>query len=195
MDSMLAPLVDLDNLESKDLTPENLDTKIPIPSISHLNSTGITNTKKSTELIKYQDEYDKFCNWAALPKDLRKPPTAVAFEKKYMLPKGYTNYFKARDDFPTKRWTAFWDWMADLYPDVVMAVYNRAVSKTKGSDKAAGIFIDLLSKKMNLDAPRVSVQPMVLMGVPQDKIDALFVPKDYKDAVNVPLKPEEVKKE
>lgn len=185
MDKLLAPLDELDKLTAKELTPEKMESKIPIPSIAHLTKLNSNHGKADNQvLIKYQKEYDLFCSWSALPKDLRKPPTAVAFEKRHLLPKGYTNYFKSREDYPTKRWTAFWDWMMDLYPDVVYAVYSKATMK--GDSKAAGIFVDLVSKRMNLDKPRVTVQPMVLMGVPQDQIDALFTPKDYSTILDVP---------
>ncbi len=190
MDSLLAPLEQLKGIEIPDM-PITVkghgkeDRKIPIPSMDHLtkvnSNVGKTDSK---ELTKYSKEYEEFCKWAALPKELRKPKTAIDWEKRNLLPKGYSNYFKSRDDFATKRWTAFWDWMMDLYPDVVYAVYQRA-SHAKGSDKAAAIFIDLLSKKMNLDQPRVQVQPMVLMGVPQESIDKLFVPKGYVEAEQV----------
>lgn len=182
MDTLLAPL---EQLDSKDLLTPDLDSKIPIPDVRYLTKAN-SNTGKveNKPLLKYAKEYEQFCEWSALPKDLRKPKTAMEWERKHLLPKGYSNYFKSREDYMNKRLTYFWNWMMDLYPDVVYAVYQRA-SHAKGSDKAAGIFIDLLSKKMNLDKPKVQVQPMVLMGVAQDKIDALFVPKGYQEAIDI----------
>jgi hypothetical protein len=181
--NLLAPL---DELEVPTLDDaERLDSRIPIPSPEYLkkmNSSKGHSENNDTKLVKYQKEYEAFCSWAALPKEERKPKTAVEFERKNMLPKGYTNYFKGRDDFNDKRLTYFWQWMMDLYPDVVHAVYKRAVGK---SSKDAAIFIDLLSKKMQLDKPKMQIQPMVIMGVPQEKIDALFTPKGY-DAGVVP---------
>ena len=172
--------------EEKQEEKEAVATRIPIPSPDYLKkmqarSGTDTDSNVDYKMVKYKDQYELFCKWAALPKLERKPPTAVAFEKKYMLPKNYTEYFKSRNDFTDKRLNYFWEWMMELYPDVVHAVYKRAVSK--GGSKDAQIFIELLSKKMQLDRPKVQVQPMVLMGVPQDKIDALFVPKGYEAGV------------
>lgn len=184
---LLAPL---DTITTKDIT-KDIETKIPIPSPDYLKKNAAKTDKgQGAPLTKYAKQYEEFCRWAAMPKDVRDPESAVAWERKHMMPKGYTNFFKAREDFNDKRLTYFWEWMMDLYPDVVYAVYKRAIGK---SSKDAGIFIDLLSKKMNLDKPRMEIQPMVLVGVPQDKIDKLFVPKDYEDAKIIPGS--EVKKE
>lgn len=191
-DNLLAPLkgMKLPELDEEEL----LDTKIPIPSPDYLKK--MVNDKSahpgdSAKLTKYAKEYEAFCRWAALPKSERKPKTAVEFERKNFLPKNYTNFFKGRDDFNDKRLTYFWEWMIDLYPDVVHAVYKRAVDK--GGSKDAQIFIELLSKKLNLDKPKVQVSPMVLMGVPQEKIDALFTPKGYDGSI-VPGEVMETKK-
>lgn len=188
-DMLFAPLEELDALErevAEKVIP--LETKIPIPNPSYLmKESKLAGTAGTAPMVKWQKEYDEFCEWSALPKELRKPKTAQEWEKKKLMPKGYTQYFKTREDFRTKTLTYFWDWMMDMYPDVVYSVYQRATNK-KGSDKAAGIFIDLLSKKMNLDKPRVQVQPMVLMGVPQEKIDSLFTPKHYDNPAIIPEK-------
>jgi hypothetical protein len=178
-DTLLAPLTDF---KLPKLDDEELDTKIPIPSPEHLKKlTKTSDSPIDAKLMKYQKEYEKFCQWAALPKEQRKPKTAVEFERKNFLPKGYTNYFKQREDFMDKRLTYFWEWMMDLYPDVVHAVYKRAVDK--GGSKDAQIFLEMITKRLNLDKPKLQVQPMILMGVPQDKIDALFTPKGYDSSI------------
>ena len=185
---LFAPLEELERLEqeiNEKVTP--VDTKIPIPNPRYLmKASKLAGTAGSKGLVKYGKEFEEFCKWAAMPKELRKPKTAREWERKKQIPEGYTHYFKTREEYRNKVLTYFWDWMMDMYPDVVYAVYQRATNKSKGSDKAAGIFIDLLSKKMNLDKPRVSVQPMVLMGVPQEKVDALFVPKGMDSTSLIP---------
>lgn len=194
MDNLLLPLEQLEKLQAEDAeeiakaTEVLPEVKIPIPNPSYLlKESKLAGRKEDQTLTKYAKEYEDFCEWSSRPKELRKPKTAVEWERKNLLPKGYSQFFKQREDYSNKRLQYFWDWMMDLYPDVVYAVYQRA-SNAKGSDKAAGIFIDLLSKKMNLDKPKMQIQPMVLMGVPQDKIDALFVPKDYSNPALVPEK-------
>ncbi len=171
----------LEELQLPDLEDEKIDTRIPIPSPEYLKKLNKERPTENRTLVKYNKEYEEFCRWAALPKVERKPKTALDFEKKYLLPRGYTNYFKSRDDFNDKRLVYFWEWMIDLYPDVVHAVYKRAVDK--GGSKDAQIFIELLNKRLNLDKPKLQVQPMILMGVPQDKIDALFVPKGFDGSI------------
>ncbi len=188
--ALFAPLEELERIEqevAEKVTPT--DTKIPIPNPSYLmkESKNVMATHSQQPLVKYGKEFEEFCEWSAKPKELRKPKTAGEWEKKNLIPKGYSQYFKTREEFRTKTLSYFWDWMMDMYPDVVYAVYQRATNK-KGSDKAAGIFIDLLSKKMNLDKPRVQVQPMVLMGVDQSKIDKLFTPKSYDAPELIPDK-------
>ena len=188
MDSLLAPLEELQqtsDVSIKGSSPSEVDTKIPIPDPSYLLKTPKPRTGLQREqeqpLRKYEKEYEAFCEWSALPKELRKPKTATEFERKHLLPRGYTYYFKTREDFRDKSINYFWEWLMDLYPDVVHAIYKRAIGK---SDKAAGIFMDLIAKKMNLDKPKVTVQPMVLMGVAQEKIDQLFVPKEYEKVLD-----------
>ena len=193
-DNLFAPLEELEKELDDMLTEvatkvtESKDTKIPIPNPSYLmKESKLAGTAGTQPMVKHGKEFEEFCKWSALPKELRKPKTAQEWERKNKIARGYTHYFKTREDFRTKTLTYFWDWMMDMYPDVVYAVYQRATNK-KGSDKAAGIFIDLLSKKMNLDKPRVQVQPMVLMGVEQSAIDKLFTPKDYTNAKIIPEK-------
>ena len=191
-ENLLKPLEDLERykeeIEAEVLEePKKIDVKIPIPNPAYLlKESKLAGKRDDRPLAKYTKEYDEFCRWSALPKDLRNPKTALLWEKKNMMPRGYTQYFKQREDFTNNRLTFFWEWMMDVYPDVVYAVYQRATNKTKGSDKAAGIFIELLSRKMNLDKPKVQVQPMILMGIEQAKIDAIFMPKDYDNKALIP---------
>ena len=175
-ENLLQPLEELSDIVAiKGATNPSLSPKIPIPTTDHIQKIYPT-MKEVQGLRKYAKEYERFCEWSALPKDIRDPQTLVAFEKKYKLPKGYTFYFKTREDFREKTLKNFWDNLMDVYPDVVHSVYQRAIAK---SDKAAALFLDLMNKHMNLDKPRVSVQPMVLMGVPQEKIDKLFTPQGF----------------
>lgn len=190
-ENLLKPLEDLERYKEEieaDVIEESKtnDVKIPIPNPTYLlKESKLAGRRDNQPLVKYQKEYEEFCRWSALPKELRKPKTAVEWERRNIMPKGYTQYFKQREDYTNLRLTYFWEWMMDVYPDVVYSVYQRATN-AKGSDKAAGIFIDLLSRKMNLDKPKVSVQPMILMGIPQDKIDAIFTPKNYDNKALIP---------
>lgn len=180
-------LIDEKTLEMRQedaLEREEIEEKIPIPTIEHLTKTYVNNTLTHSrkKLPKWEREFDLFCRWAALPKNLRDPKTAVAFESKYTLPKNYTSIFKQHEDFQSKRLKYFYDWLFDLYPDVVYAVYKRALQK---SSRDASIFVDLIGKQLETHKPQMTVAPMVIMGIPQEKINALFVPKDYDKVIEV----------
>ncbi len=162
------------------------DTRIPIPSPDFIKKVYKDQaSQKDTGLgrpFEKEKEYDAFCKWIALPKDLRKPKKLGQFEDKWGLPRSYTEYFKEREDFQQRRLQYFWEWMMDLFPDVVYAIYKRA---TKNSSVDARAFAEIILKKLDVEKPRVQISPMVLMGVPQDKIDNLFVPKDYSDVKEI----------
>lgn len=169
------------------------DTMIPIPSPDFIKKVYKDQaTQKDTGLgrpFEKEREYDAFCKWIALPKDLRKPKKLYQFEDHWGMPRGYSERFKEREDFQRRRLQYFWEWMMDLFPDVVYAIYKRA---TKNSSVDARAFAEIILKKIDIEKPRVTISPMVLMGVPQDKIDALFVPKDYSNVQDiVPISKEE----
>lgn len=194
MDSLLDPLEELENKE--ELTEEKINQLISIPSPEYVmkknslikgSSTSAVGTQKMT---KYEKEYDEFCHWSAIPKAERKPKTVDEWERQHTIPHGYTKFFKKREDYRDKRLTYFWEWMMDVFPEVVYNVYKRALVS---SPKDAAMFIDLIAKRMNLDKPRQQIQPMIIMGVAAEKIDALFTPKNYENVKElVPEK--EVKK-
>ena len=162
--------------------------KIPIPTPDFLKTVYSTKvdkynpTRGTGALIKYEKEYDAYCKWSALPKDLRKPKKQESFELRWHLPHKYATTFNYREDFQERRLKYFWEWMMDKFPDVVHAIYKESIGKNM---KAAQIFVDLISKHMHIDKPQVQVSPMMLVGVPQEKIDALFVPEGYHDIKDI----------
>jgi hypothetical protein len=144
--------------------------------------------KPKTEKTKIQSfqtkeremAYEAYVRWSATPSDLREPKTDVDFEKVWKLPKD-TVYqtFKKRPDFYEKKMKYFWDWVFDKFPDVIHAVYRRAVQNSTADAK---IFAELVAKRMAVDAPKPQMPPFMLIGVPQEKINALFVPEGYEEA-------------
>lgn len=162
-------------------------SEIPLPNAKHVQevtrqpTTGVVK-KDEKPLIKYAKQYDAYCRWAALPKELRDPNTAVKFEKRYKLPKGYTTNFLHRSDFHGKRATYFWNWMMDLFPDVVYSMYKRSLDKSSTDAKA---FADIIAKHLDLQKPAPTITNFTLVGVSQDKIDKLFTPKEYIDGEEV----------
>ena len=166
---------------------EDNEVSVPIPSPDflkelHVDNPNVAEDKNQQGLYKHEKQYDAYCKWIALPKETRKPGTIGQFELKWRLPKGYSLYFHQRNDFQQKRLTYFWEWMMDKLPDVVHAIYKRATAR---SSKDASIFVDLIAKHIKLDKPNIQVSPMMLVGVPQDRIDALFVPKEYRDIKDI----------
>lgn len=188
MEPLLTPLKqDTEEIQDEDLeflkvkNTQDLEvSQIPIPSPEFLKKISgqeiIKDGKK--ELTKHEKAYDAYCHWAALPISVRKPKTQLSFEKKWGLPYGYIAELRRREDFQNRRLQYFWEWMMDLLPNVVEAAYKRAL---KNSSVDARFFADLIAKRLDMEKPRVSVTPMVLVGVDQDKINNLFTPKGYEN--------------
>jgi hypothetical protein len=134
---------------------------------------------------KHQEAYEEFCKWSALPQELRDPKTQKDFEQLWKLPPRYTTRWKETEDFQSKRLQHFWRWAYDQLPDIAWSIVKRAKLR---SPKDAQIFIDLLGKKMDAEKPPSRITPFVLVGVPQDKIEDLFVPKEYEPVIDATVK-------
>ena len=147
---------------------------LPVPDFLEEENKVLYDASTS-RVAKHDKTYLKFCHWAALPTKQRNPPTQEEFELKYGLPHKYTTKFKARKDFQSLRIKYFWEWMFDNFPDVVYSIYQRA--KTSTAD--AKIFVDLIGKRLERREGKEKMQPLMILGVPQEKIDNLFVRKDY----------------
>ena len=131
-------------------------------------------------LIKHKDAYEAYIKWAGTPRELREPKTIKEFEKLWHLPNTYVyGNFTNRSDFQERRMKFFWSWMFDRFPDVIYAVYRRAITNSTADAK---IFAEIVGKKLETDAPRSKMTPFVLVGVPQEKINNLFVPEGYEEA-------------
>lgn len=161
------------------------DRELAIPDPSFLRKEYHSNPTKTIEnrAGKHDRAYDAFCKWAALPKELRVPKSEILFEGKWKLPKGYCTHFKARRDFRNKRATYFWDWMMDMLPDVVYSQYKKVLDD--GNTNAAKFFADLIAKRLDAEKPEQVIQPLAIIGVPQDKINKLFTPKGYEDTKGI----------
>lgn len=155
------------------------ENKIPIPDPSYLKKSN--NSATPVKETKYEREYDAFCRWSALPKDQRKPRKLKDFEKKWKIPQNYTEKFRLREDFEDRRLKYFWEWMMDRFPDVVQNIYKASDKNMKASQ----IFVDLIAKHIKIEKPPVNVPNMMLVGVPQEKIDSLFVPKGYENVEDI----------
>lgn len=151
----------------------------PIPDPSFLTKKYAGKEEGDGKLIKYEKEYDKYCEWSALPKRLREPKTQDAFERKWKIPKKYSFSFRHRKDYENKRRMYFWRWMNDIYPDVVDTLYTQAT--VKGNINAAKFFAELVAKHEEIEKPAQIIQPLAIIGVPQSKIEKLFVPKGYEN--------------
>jgi len=157
------------------------DTKIPIPDPSYLRKKLPAKKSEDKKLSKHAREFDAYCKWSALPVRHRSPKRVYEFEKKWKLPKGYTEYFRSRDDYQDKRLTYFWDWMMDKFPEVVDNLYIQSAKNTN----AAKILVDLVAKKINIEKPRTQVMPMLMVGVDQKKIDKMFIPQGYENVEDI----------
>jgi len=161
---------------------KNTDTKIPVrPSPDYLKNlpkpTIRKNVKEDHDFSKHARSYDAYCRWAALPKAARNPKTAILFEKKWRVPKGYTGAFRNREDFIEKTTRYHFDWVMDNWPDVMDAIYKRAV---RNSSADAKMYAEIVAKHIDFGKPQNVVQPFILVGVDQSRINELFVPRDYQ---------------
>jgi hypothetical protein len=130
---------------------------------------------------KRQEAYNAYIRWSALPKQIREPSTTTEFERLYKLAPGYASkIFAHRKDYHERKLKYFWKWMFDKAPDVVYAVYRRAIRKSTADAK---VFLDLIGKKMEAEAPKPKMQPFMMIGVPQEKLDKLFVPETMENVV------------
>ncbi|MGW8289552.1 MAG: hypothetical protein ACWGNP_04700 [Candidatus Bathyarchaeia archaeon] len=138
--------------------------------------------KKSNFLTQERKEaYEAFLRWSATPKELREPKTEAEFERVWKLPAS-TIYqsFKQREDFHRRRMGYFWNWVFDKYPDVIHAVYRRAIQNSTADAK---IFSELVAKKLESQTQtKAKMTPFMLVGIPQHKINALFTPEGVEEA-------------
>jgi len=65
----------------------------------------------------------------------------------------------------------------DKLPQVVEKVYERAITN---SPKDAGLFIDLISKNLNIEKQRVTIMPIVITNISPDEAAPLFTPDGYE---------------
>ena len=156
----------------------------PVPDAIKLAGTG-SKIRGTGELTKYEREYDLFCRWAATPPELRTPKTALDFEKKYKINKGYTDDFKKRVDYKEKYMNYLYEWMMEVYPEIVHAIYRRSIGK---SSRDAALFAEIISKREDLSKPKVQVSPLIMVGVSQERIDKLFTPKSHEAAIDGEIK-------
>lgn len=154
------------------MVDKNLSVLFPEPDFFKPPKTEQHIVRKSE---KHGAAYRAFIRWSATPKPLREPKLMKDFEKQWKLPNRYcSSNFIVRADFHEKKMAAFWNWMFDKAPEVVYAIYRRAITNSTADAK---IYIDLISKRLETQKPMPRIQPFMLVGVPQEKIDALFVPE------------------
>ena len=164
-----------------DVTSIDKLTDFEFPEPDFFKPPKIKKTTRKTKLVKHASAYEAFVKWSATPKKLREPKTVKEFEKVWKLPKNYTSSrFRKKRDLHEKKMKYFWDWVMDKYPDVLYAVYQRAVTNSTADAK---IFSDIVAKRMDAVAPiKSKMTPFMLVGVPQEKINALFTPEGVEEA-------------
>lgn len=151
---------------------------ISVPDFLSLEKSFVPQEKKEYE-TKHSEAYEAYCKWLALPEELRVPKTKKEFEKKWKLSYLYTSaFFDRKDDVDAQVMKYFWKWAFSKIPNVVYAIYRRAM---RNSSADAKVFVDLIGKKLETDQPRVQLSPLIMIGVPQESIDRLFIPKKYEE--------------
>lgn len=158
----------------------SLIPSVPVPNFLDLEQSIIPRERKKPVARKHGAAYEAFCRWAALPRKLRRPKTQEEFEKLWHLPANYVHHWKHREDFQAARLKYFWNWMFDRFPDVVYAIYQRALRKSSAD---ARIFTELIGKKLETERPTPKISPFMMIGVAQEDITKLFIPKEYDKVV------------
>jgi len=156
-------------------------TKSPIPLPDFLNvDKELVPRQRKRKKDKHQDAYEEFCKWSATPKELREPKTQAEFASLWKLAPKYISNWKNNEDFQAKRLNYFWNWMFEKLPDVMYAIYRRA---KRNSSADARIFTDIIGKRLETNAPKKEMTPFLMVGIPQDRVNNLFVPKGYDSAI------------
>ena len=149
----------MQDLPQLDFLQLGSETKIPVPTVSHLEKTyKPKRIEKEADgiMTKHERAYDAFCRWSSLPHEIRSPKTLQQFEKKWKIPIGYTRNFRDRDEYRQKQLTYFWEWVLDHFPNVVYATYRGAL---KGSSAQSKIFTELVAKHLDIEKPVEKIQP------------------------------------
>ena len=181
----LKNIKDLDDLAGlEDLKVKGGKGGIEIPDPTYLTEGATTKSSPDGELKKHAQAYEAYLRWSALPKKERNPTTEMAFEKKWGLPKSYCIHkFRSRKDYSSRRLFYFWEWMLEKLPDVVYSQYEKVLKD--GNTMAAKFFADLIAHKLDVDKPDAIIQPLTIIGVPQEKIQQLFTPKKFEDVKGI----------
>ena len=170
----------------------NLDTGIPIPNAVKEKPVveptakpvqsvmGITPNRDEKKLVKYEREYDAYCRWIATPEQERHPKSVGLFETKWKIPKTYSSSFRTRGDFKQKVIGYWYEWLLDKWPTIAYSAYEQA---KKGNSAHIKIFADLMAKHLDTEKPKATIQPFMIVGVPQEKINKLFIPDDIQEVV------------
>lgn len=173
---------DLEDLSIGDIKKSVNGIEIPDPT--YLTEGAGTKDSPDAEFKKHGRAYEAYLRWSALPKKERDPATELSFEKKWGLPKAYcAHVFRARKDFSSRRLYYFWEWMLEKLPDIVYSQYEKVIKD--GNTMAAKFFADLIAHKLDVDKPEAVIQPLTIIGVPQEKIQQLFTPKKFEDVKGI----------
>lgn len=153
------------------------DASIPLPPMSEIEKLKNATIEKKDERVlnKHDKAYDDFCRWISVPEKNRVPKTMKDFERKYKLPNGYcSNVFKKRSDFYQRYYLHMWEWIRELYPNFIHEQYLQAVKA--GNPSSIKFFGEMVAKDMSIEKPRDTIQPIMIVGVTQEKINKLFTP-------------------
>lgn len=179
------------------------DTAIPLPKIAELKRLTKKyapredallvqpdpKDPKPSDLYKHEKAFDDFCRWSSVPKGNRRPESEAEFERKYGLAAHHCyNIFKKRKDFQERCFKYMFEWIRELYPEFIHKMYLAAVKDKNAS--AIKFFSEMVAQDLTAGKPAPAAQPLMIVGVPQEKIDRLFIPdevieplEEVKDAV------------
>ena len=71
-----------------------------------------------------------------------------------------------------------YEWIRELFPSFIHKMYVKATDE--GNSSAIKFFGEMVAKDMEVDKPKPTIAPFMIVGVPQSKIDAMFAPDELR---------------
>lgn len=168
---------------------------LPVPDfLTKKNESRVRKKKRKKD--KHKDAFLAYAKWYSTPAEMRDPPTKTAFAKLWKLPSvNYMYHWEDEEEFLHLASKHYWKWMFSILPDISHAAYQRAIAKTRGSSQDAKLLMELIGKRFERNNTPQRIQPLIMVGVDQNKIEELFTPTEYIDAAETTLERERNRKE
>lgn len=100
--------------------------------------------KMTQKTLRHQFEYADFIQWIAMPKSLRSPKTQRELARKFGLGEDTLSDWKKREGFWEETEQLRKSWGKERTPNVMLALYNRAVKS--GDPSAVRLWYEIVEE-------------------------------------------------